>query len=237
VKYELPYHTLPYTHAEARDDRIERHPRLSANELRRAGIIDSNVRSMWGISPGSTVEFQISIDFDREPSRITVNAPRLQQQEIAVEWTECNFGGSRPWLACPACGERRGHVYLVRETWKCRTCHSLKYESQRLRPNDRSALKAGRIRSQLSRTAVAISEPLPEKPRGMRWTTYIAKLEAIIKAEQVWLDSIPTDLPKVEPRRSSFTARGMRPRKRSAYRERMFRATREHYKHSRHASK
>jgi hypothetical protein len=235
VRYELPYHSLPSAHAEARDDRIERHVRLGANDLLRVGIIDRNVRSEWGIAPGSTVEFQMSIDFDREPSRITVNAPGLEQQEIAVEWTECHFGGSRPWLVCPACGVRRGHVYLLHETWKCRTCHSLRYESQRLRPGDRSALKAGRIRSQLSRTAVAILDPLPEKPRGMRWKTYIAKLEAIIVAERVWLDSIPTDLPKVEPRRSSFSAGGMRPHKRSAYRERMFRATREHYKRSRAA--
>lgn len=43
--------------------------------------------------------------------------------------TDCNYGGTRQWFACPCCGGRCAVLYLGKRV-ACRKCHQLKYASQ-----------------------------------------------------------------------------------------------------------
>lgn len=62
--------------------------------------------------------------------------------EVPIEWTECHFGGSRPWFCCPACGDRVGKLYAsIRYVeYVCRACEELRYESQISRSPMREAV-------------------------------------------------------------------------------------------------
>jgi len=62
----------------------------------------------------------------------------------------------------PGCEKRRRLIQFVHGRWRCRQCHSLKYQSQRLSSKDRQLLKATWIRRRLGADA-PIGEPLPPR--------------------------------------------------------------------------
>ena len=98
--------------------------------------------------------------------------PGKQEEYPAwLDWTPCNYGGSRPWFHCPArgCGRRVAILYGG-GIFACRDCHQLAYESQR-EPNGRALSRAQAIREKLGRSA-SMSEDVPDEPRGMHWRTY-----------------------------------------------------------------
>jgi hypothetical protein len=52
---------------------------------------------------------------------------------VALTWTECNFGGERPWFFCPGAGccRRVAILYGPGRYFLCSHCYDLVYESQR----------------------------------------------------------------------------------------------------------
>jgi hypothetical protein len=87
--------------------------------------------------------------------------------------TPCHYGGSRPWLLCPAqgCGRRVAKLYLGGRVFACRYCYHLAYPSQSENAAFRSITRAQKIRVKLGGSA-DLSSPFPEKPKGMHWRTY-----------------------------------------------------------------
>lgn len=72
--------------------------------------------------------YTISTRWEDEPWRV--------DYEIPLAWTECNFGGQRPWFRCPRCDDRVGKLYGSQsyEKYVCRECEGLLYESQTYTP-------------------------------------------------------------------------------------------------------
>lgn len=60
--------------------------------------------------------------------------PREIDYLVPLEYTECHFGGRRPWFECPGegCGERVGKLYKPPrgDLFLCRHCYDLAYESR-----------------------------------------------------------------------------------------------------------
>ena len=52
---------------------------------------------------------------------------------VPLDYTECNFGGYRPWFRCPDCSERVGKLHMPPGGYRfaCRSCHGLGYASSR----------------------------------------------------------------------------------------------------------
>lgn len=50
--------------------------------------------------------------------------PRAVSYPIRIEYTECNFGGARPWFRCPVCHRRVGKLYKTpkHDEYACRDC-------------------------------------------------------------------------------------------------------------------
>ena len=58
------------------------------------------------------------------------------EQRVSITWTNCHFGGRRPWFTCSAhtngryCGRWLAVLYLTGESFACRKCYGLAYASQ-----------------------------------------------------------------------------------------------------------
>lgn len=92
---------------------------------------------------------------------------------VYLSWSNCNYGGLRPWFLCPAegCG-RRVAILFGGSVFACRHCHGLAYPSQRETHGDRAARKANRIRQKLGWVLGILNPKGWEKPKGMHWRTF-----------------------------------------------------------------
>jgi len=120
------------------------------------------------------------------------------RKPVELAWTECNFGGERPWFVCPGtgCGRRVAVLYGPGRYFLCRHCYDLVYESQRENAMYRALHKAQAIRERLGGSA-NMMEPFPEKPKGMHHETYWRLREEHDEAEiaqlvgmREWLDKL-----------------------------------------------
>jgi hypothetical protein len=89
---------------------------------------------------------------------------------IEINWTDCNYGGRRPWFICPAsaCG-RRVAVLYGGSLFACRVCHNIVYESQHEAPHYRALRRFHKVIEKLGGEP---SDGIPSKPKGMHWRTY-----------------------------------------------------------------
>jgi hypothetical protein len=107
--------------------------------------------------------------------------PRLRLDDLLVDWTDCHYGGSRPWFTCPRRGcERRVSVLYWGSGFACRHCLCLAYESQYEQPLGRLARRVAKYRGKL-----VVRDGLPnQKPVRMHESTYLRLLAAIDNAEE-----------------------------------------------------
>lgn len=93
------------------------------------------------------------------------------RQEIPLERTPCNLGGTRVWWTCPGCQRRAAVLFGARATFQCRRCHNLAFPVE----NEGAVLRAFRRARKNRKRLGADSElflPFPGKPPNMHWTTY-----------------------------------------------------------------
>lgn len=127
-----------------------------------------------------------------------------QDYRVPLEYTECNFGGERPWFRCPGvvdgehCERRvaklyrppRGDLYL------CRHCYDLGYTTSRTSGDQ---LKQAELRYRRAfakadeecRRPHPNNEPwFPKRPKGMHYDTYEELLAALQTARREWADAM-----------------------------------------------
>jgi hypothetical protein len=98
-------------------------------------------------------------------------------QRIPITWTDCHFGGRRPWFICPTysggqyCGRRVAVLYGLKDYFACRRCYGLAYASQQEPIRERGFAKAQKILIRLG-AKPDLLESFPEKPPRMHWRTY-----------------------------------------------------------------
>jgi len=100
-------------------------------------------------------------------------------QHVPLAWTECHFGGARPWFLCTedagdgrCCGRRVTKLYTGdSHLFACRQCRRLAYASQSENPRDRSIRRVRKIRMRLG-AGPSIVDPFPGKPPRMHWRIY-----------------------------------------------------------------
>ncbi len=98
-------------------------------------------------------------------------------QRVPITWTDCHFGGRRPWFICAAyskgqhCGRRVAVLYGDGDYFACRRCCDLAYASQQEPVRERGFIKARKLRMRIGGDPNTL-EPFPEKPPHMHWRTY-----------------------------------------------------------------
>lgn len=160
--------------------RLENLLQIYIKDLSRHGVLSDhlphNMKVMHYGEPAGVIELQASHDF----LAIRTSQQGQSEQHIAMTQTACNFGGYRQWFMCPDCGRRVGVLYLQNK-FTCRHCTHLKYESQYKSESSRLFAKARKIRRSLGGT-INMSEPLPNRPKGMHVTTYLRHVENYARA-------------------------------------------------------
>jgi hypothetical protein len=95
---------------------------------------------------------------------------RVVPQYVPLAWTACTLGGRRPWFRC-RCDRRAALLYYSSGFFACRHCHGLAYACQAETRRLRWIRKGRKIRMRLG-AGFSYAEPIPPKPKGMRWQTY-----------------------------------------------------------------
>ena len=125
---------------------------------------------------GGWIGFEINPQLQEVRLRYTLPDGTLQDYELSLDVTPCNFGGVRWWIRCWCCGSRRRALYLApgRPLFACRLCCRLGYRTQVLRPVQRAALAAKKL---------SVRYPI-QRPKGMWRIKHLRGLLARAAAEQ-----------------------------------------------------
>jgi hypothetical protein len=131
----------------------------------------------------STIDYEVStMDWDHPEMRLRhkpAKSGEPVEYRVRLQTTEPAWGGVRWWFTCPLvcdglpCERRVQKLFLPpgRRYFGCRHCYDLTYESRRHNVYNRLLFKIQAIRRRLGGSA-DLTEPFPEKPRGMWWKTY-----------------------------------------------------------------
>jgi hypothetical protein len=74
---------------------------------------------------------------------------------------------------CPGCGRPCDGLYLGGRRFRCRRCLRLTYASQYEPGYERARTKAHKLKRKLDPEAKIVFGRFPEKPKWMRWATYL----------------------------------------------------------------
>ncbi|MGJ8610226.1 MAG: hypothetical protein ACSHWY_03975 [Octadecabacter sp.] len=102
------------------------------------------------------------------------------EQTIPVTYTDCNYGGGRPYFLCSGvvngrhCGRRVGKLFAGGRYFLCRHCYHIAYGSQSEPKYDRMLRRANKLRVALGGEA-GTAHWIAPKPKGMRHRTYERK--------------------------------------------------------------
>ena len=99
-------------------------------------------------------------------------------QLLPVLRTACNYGGSRCWLGCPACGRRVAILYWRSEQgFGCRGCHQVAYSTQAIGWLDRAMPRQVKVERRLGEGC--------SRPRAMHRRTYERLLTSLEENERL----------------------------------------------------
>jgi hypothetical protein len=100
-----------------------------------------------------------------------------KRYQVMIDWTPCNYGGTRPWWLCPCCG-RRVAVLWGDSTYACRHCQQVNYESTRTAESSKPFERADKLRRRLGWCA-GVANDQGDRPRGMHARTYLRLLNEL----------------------------------------------------------
>jgi hypothetical protein len=113
-------------------------------------------------------------------------------QQVPIHWTQCRFGGERPWFGCDVwrsgvhCGRRVAKLYAGGGPFACRHCYRLAYATQRVGPLERSHRRLARLHRKLHANYEGPDHPVPSRPKWMRRSTYSQLADQMIEATVRW---------------------------------------------------
>lgn len=140
--------------------------------LNRQGMLKSGYTGTlsWSRNGHRTGSISFSVAEDEMILDYTSDGERFRYP-VAILYSECNYGGRRPWLQCPRCLRRVGKLMLISKMFVCRHCGELAYQSQRDNDKFRWLDKTQVLRKRLG-GSMSTMEAIPWKPKGMHWKTY-----------------------------------------------------------------
>ena len=170
---------------------------LDIRHWHRKGILKPNRSFTWNWLRNDEVLSSIRVSTFQDMVRLTyshkINGKTGENKNypIYIDWTNCHFGGERPWFLCPAAGcGRRVAILYCGSIFACRHCYNLAYACQRETIHDRELRRVEKIRDRLG-WEPGILNRAGSKPKGMHWSTYIKLVnehDVLLRRTFVWFD-------------------------------------------------
>lgn len=136
-------------------EKAEQCLRVDVRMLQRAGLLAPGVSGSSGWSRAGKSEGIIGTR--AEPGVLWLlyaTAGRPGDHRVKLEHTACNYGGCRPWFACPGCARRAAVLYMCGGAFRCRHCASVAYASQSEGEIGRSWRKQQKAEARLRRKGI-----------------------------------------------------------------------------------
>ncbi|WP_146807047.1 hypothetical protein [Acetobacter cibinongensis] len=127
----------------------------------------SGCDDMEGTFADDTLRLSWNVEADRESLHVVM--------PISVSWSDCNYGGRRPWMICPYCARRVSTLHLSSNSKQlaCRHCFNMTYESRNVDAIGRSWMREEKLLKRVGGTCGGgLSSRGPSRPKGMHRTTY-----------------------------------------------------------------
>ena len=130
---------------------------LDIRRFQRQGVLQPGREFNWQWSREGEVIAWIRVTVEPDCVRLSYRNRRGEHESwqeenypVTVEWTRCNYGGSRAWFRCPAAGcGRRVAILYGGGIFACRHCYGLNYQSQHEQGWDRALSRTQNIRVKL----------------------------------------------------------------------------------------
>ena len=120
-------------------DTCELYKSIDVRRWRREGRLLAGRQFSWswtsGGEPSGTINVRTEVDAVVLIYRVRsfLAEWKSTEQRVSITWTNCHFGGRRPWFTCSAhtngryCGRRVAVLYLAGDSFACRDCCGLAY--------------------------------------------------------------------------------------------------------------
>lgn len=158
-------------------------------ELRRHGMLDPDYYAKHRRIPALTwtryeKTERLGVLADRKGVTFIKRNETGQHSRLFVPYTftPAQFDGYRRWFQCPACRKACRILYGYNGL-RCRRCQRLQYSSQYEPFSFRLLDRASKIRRRLGKSGNS-GDPIPPKPRYMRWAKYRRLEDRISELEQ-----------------------------------------------------
>jgi hypothetical protein len=164
----------------------ESYHRLDVRELARDGLLNSTGTITWSRVDRVTGRITVSGDGDSVTLAYATRNQNIKER-VPLSKTPVNFGGERCWFLCPGCDRRVGVLYGD-TLFRCRHCHNLRYDSQRVSKRHRAISRIQKTRVKLGGSS-NLMKPRPTRPRYMHASTYQRLIREENEAWQAYASS------------------------------------------------
>lgn len=153
--------------------------RLDVRTFAQRGLLGSG-SFVWAWTNNATgkqtASVGVTVSLDAIELQYTTGDTHIRQP-VCIERTHCNFGGARPWFACPRCNRRVALLYLRSGCFACRHCWRLVYSSQSEDALGRSWRAQRKLEARLGDDW--------ERPKGMHDATLKRIIDRVLDCEAV----------------------------------------------------
>jgi hypothetical protein len=165
---------------------LEEVPQLDIRVLKRNGLFGLSA-SNGSIKWTNTRLSECALEYTYKDSMMSISyavktpqtASETVSEQIFIDRTTCNYGGTRTWFSCPNCNARKAILYCAAKRFLCRQCYGLNYSCQNEVYTDRMIRKARKLRAKLG-APMNLQRPISGRPHGM----YRATFERLIRQDQ-----------------------------------------------------
>jgi hypothetical protein len=157
--------------------RCEQRCRLEMPHMRKLGYLTPGAVSVMSWTWRERLVGSISVFACADGIELRYQAKGEPIREfVSYAYTSAGFG-RRARFQCPGCNRSCDVLYLGGRHFRCRLCLRLTYVTQYEPDYERARTKAHKFKRKIDPKAKIVVSSFPEKPKWMRWATYLRMQE------------------------------------------------------------